>query len=155
MPPSFLPFCSQCHSARRRVALHTPRAEYWAHSSVLAACSRSLHCLCQQPHVLVQVPSATRRLWGASPRPLEERSQEAEANVHKLLLCCVAALLHTYLTEQKAPTQFLVELLIRGIPPSVTYCKKRYIKPEKNSATAFIYHCAYGPMAVAGYQVCR
>lgn len=104
MPPSFLPFCSQRHSARRRAALHTPRAEHRAHSSALAACSRSLRCLCQQPRVLVQVPSATRRLWGASPRPLEERSQEAEVNVHKLLLCCVAAPLHTYITEQKAPT---------------------------------------------------
>lgn len=59
-------------------------------------------------------------------------------------------------TPDKSEVQvyFLVELLIRGIPPSTPYCSEYYIKLERNSTPAFIYHCAYGPMAVAGNQVC-
>lgn len=48
----------------------------------------------------------------------------------------------------------LVKLFLRGIPPSTPYCSEYYIKLERNSTPAFIYHCAYGPMAVAGDQVC-
>jgi len=65
----------------------------------------------------------------------------------------MAALLHAHLNNRRLRLIFLVEVL-RGIPPFLTYYNKRYIKLERNSTAAFIYHGAYGPMAVAGYQVC-
>lgn len=70
------------------------------------------------------------------------------SSVTTLLPCCTAP------DKREVQVCVLVEVLLRGIPPSTPYCSEYYIKLERNSTPAFIYHCAYGPTAVAGDQVC-